>query len=110
LRAYSLPDSAKFLIGRGTFAPTTLFFAHDAQQALAIVRAGRTLQEISLLLCRGKLGITLVDDQMHQRSTHPEWEPREFFPLFFLPLKFAEFDFVMRWIRIERIELVILNL
>src|SRR6266700_4680432 len=48
----------------------THLFNHDAGEAGTVIVAGRGLKEPALLFHAGKLGVTLVDDQVHEGVTH----------------------------------------
>ncbi len=47
-----------------------LLFAHDANQTLAIVVAGRAVDQFALLFRRAEFGVALIKDQMEQRVAH----------------------------------------
>ena len=46
------------------------FFDHDAGKGAAVPVGGGGLEQVALLLDRGKLGVALVDDHVHERVAH----------------------------------------
>src|SRR5262249_3610739 len=71
LLRFHLAGGAEVLDQQRTHLPTVAHLLdHHPRKRGAVVIAGRGLKEVALLLNAGKLGVTLVDDQVHQGIPH----------------------------------------